>query len=301
MVQSISLTILHQDIRRSVQTERSGPRSAPERTPQRLAETTMSNLHLPVETLYHIVDHLHDTKDALRNCCLVSKSWVPRTRNHLFADIRFPTVNRLQSWKELFPDPSTSPARYAKTLSIDCAATDVGAGGWISGFSRVVHLEVTAHFHFDESATPLVPFHELSPIVKSLRVIVLALPSSQIFSLIFSFPLLEDVTVIASYETSADNGDGSGKDEIPTTTQPSSSPKFTGSLELFLGGRMKPFARRLLSLPRGIHFQKLTLMWHHEEDLSTTTALVEECSYTLKSLDITWNLGKLIQYLRPRR
>ena len=39
----------------------------------------MSNLHLPAETLDHIVDHLHDTKDALRNCCLGSKSWVPRT------------------------------------------------------------------------------------------------------------------------------------------------------------------------------------------------------------------------------
>ena len=64
---------------------------------------------------------------------------------------------------------------------------------------------------------------------------------------------------------------------------------------------MKPFSRRLLSLPRGIHFQKLTLMWHHEEDLSTATALVEECSYTLKSFDITWNLGKLIRYMGPRR
>ena len=159
----------------------------------------------------------------------------PTHRNHLFADVRFSTVNRLQSWKEMFPNPSTSPARYVKTLSIDCAA-DVGAGGWISGFSRVVHLEVTAHIHFDELATPLVPFHGLSPIVKSLRVIVLALPSSQIFGLILSLPLLEDVTVIASYETSADNGHGSGKDEIPTTAQPSNSPKCTGSLELFLGG-----------------------------------------------------------------
>ena len=122
----------------------------------------------------------------------------------------------------------------SESFNLSCAATDVGAGGWMSGFSRVVHLEVTAHFHFDESATPLVPFHGLSPIVKSLRVIVLALPSSQVFSLILSLPLLEDCNRFLR-----DVGRQWGwlwKDEIPTTAQPSSSPKCTGSLELFLGG-----------------------------------------------------------------
>ena len=31
------------------------------------AETTMSNPRLPPETLDHVVDHLHDTEDALKN------------------------------------------------------------------------------------------------------------------------------------------------------------------------------------------------------------------------------------------
>jgi hypothetical protein len=52
---------------------------------------------------------------------------------------------------------------------------------------------------------------------------------------------------------------------------------------------MEPFTRRLLSLPGGIHFRKLTLKWLYEEDLLTATALVEECSHTLESLDITWS------------
>jgi hypothetical protein len=52
------------------------------------------------------------------------------------------------------------------------------------------------------------------------RVAVLALPLSQIFDLIFTFPLLKDLALNTYDGTSADNGDGSGRDEIPTATQP---------------------------------------------------------------------------------
>jgi uncharacterized protein (DUF2384 family) len=72
----------------------------------------MPNLHLPAETLDHIVDHLHDTEDALRNSCLVSKSWIPRTRKHLFADTEFPTEESLQSWTS--GKTSAAKRRYAK-------------------------------------------------------------------------------------------------------------------------------------------------------------------------------------------
>jgi hypothetical protein len=108
----------------------------------RAAETTMPDPHLPAETLDHIIGYLHDTEDELRNCCLVSKPWIPRARKHLFADIEFPTEESLRSWKETFPDPLTSPARYAKTLLIDCTTRDAEVGGWIGGFSRVAHLGV---------------------------------------------------------------------------------------------------------------------------------------------------------------
>ena len=110
-----------------------------------LAETTMSDPYLPAEIPDQVTDHLHDTLGALRNCCLVSKSWTPRTRKHLFANTGFHTAKRLQSWKETFPDPSTSPAHYAETLSVSCrqvlTAADADAG-WIKGFCRVVQSDV---------------------------------------------------------------------------------------------------------------------------------------------------------------
>jgi hypothetical protein len=280
--------------------------SALERTQRRFAETTMLDPRLPPEMLDYVIDHLHDTRDALRNCCLVSKSWIPRTRKHLFADIKFPTVESLQSWKETFPDPSTSPARYANTLAIDypqvVTAVDE-ASGWIRAFSRVEHLEVgtrIVYLNFYQSAAPLVTFHGFSPFIKSLRVVVPHLSPSRISNLIISFPLLEDLAVIIYREALVDNGDDSGEDGMSTATQPSSPPIFTGSLELHLEGGMEPFARRLLFRQGGIHFRELTLTWVHDEDLSTTTTLVEECSHTLELLNITCNrFGTLIQFLRP--
>jgi hypothetical protein len=138
---------------------------------QRLTETTMSNLRLPAEILDHIVDNLHDTEDALRNCSLVSKSWIPRIRKHLFANVEFPTPESLESWKAAFPDPLTSPARHAETLLIECpqvvTVADAEAGGWITGFSRVARLEVGARGPFVVPVS-FVPFHGFSPLIKSL-------------------------------------------------------------------------------------------------------------------------------------
>ena len=146
---------------------------------ERRNESVMSNPHLPPELLDCIVDHLHDIKYTLRECCLVSKSWVPRVRKHLFAKVWFVTRGDVESWKETFPDPSTSPARYTKYLRVDCprivTATDAEAGGWITTFSRVVHLKLNRYY---QPAVSLLPFHGLSPVLKSLHVGFVTPPSS---------------------------------------------------------------------------------------------------------------------------
>jgi hypothetical protein len=110
-------------------------------------------------------------------------------------------------------------------------------------------------FFAGESTVSSVPFHGFSPVIKSLHVNFTTLTSSQIFDLTLSFPLLEDLTVV-TYGEATDSGNGSN--ELPTVALPSSPPIFTGSLELWAQGGMKPIANRLLSLPGGIHFRKLT-------------------------------------------
>ncbi|KAF9644814.1 hypothetical protein BDM02DRAFT_3067122, partial [Thelephora ganbajun] len=57
-----------------------------------LTRTTMSNpyqVHLPPEILDCIVDFLRDQPETLKQCCLVSKSWVSRARSHLFTNVEF--------------------------------------------------------------------------------------------------------------------------------------------------------------------------------------------------------------------
>jgi hypothetical protein len=264
-----------------------------------LTRTVMSDPYLLPEIFDCIVNLLHDKPDALRQCCLVSKSWVPRTRKHLFAAVAFPTEKHLGSWKEVFPDPSTSPAHYTKILFVAClqvlTAADAGAGGWIRGFSRVVYLVV--HTLPTDGPPSLVPLHGLSPVIKSLRVSVPTLPSSRIINLVRSFPLLEDLrlTVMTPPGISADDDDGSGR--LLTATQPSSPPMLTGSLKLSMEGGMEPFIHQLLTLPGGIHFRKVAFKWFHEEDLLMATALVAGCSHALESLDITDFCSTCIQFL----
>jgi len=259
----------------------------------------MPNPQLPAEMLDNIVDFLHGTKLALRNCCLVSKSWIPRTRKHLFADIRFFCPARLRLWKKTFPDPSTSPAYYTKTLIIGCphiiTVADAETGGWITGFSRVVDFGIGGRGF----TVTFVPFHGFSSVIKSLRVSFTVLSPPQIFNLILSFPLLEDLTVIADGRVMAINDDGS--DGLSTAAaQLSSLPTFTGSLELPVRGGIKAIAPRLLSLPGGIRFRKLTLGWFDEENLSLIVGLVAECVNTLESLDITCYFhGEPIRHLAP--
>ena len=120
-------------------------------------------------------------------------------------------------------------------------------------------------------------------------------PTSRIFNLAISFPLLEDLTVNNDFELPTYDGNG-------YIVHLPSRPVFTGSLGLFMWGGMKPIACRLLSLSSGIHFRKLSLRWTCAEDLLLTKALVEKCSHTLKSLDITRTThGRSIRDLHPHR
>jgi hypothetical protein len=187
-----------------------------------------------------------------------------------------------------------------QTLFIDCPQA-VTTGSWIRGFSRVEHLGVRAHvldLGFNKSATPLFPLHGFSPVIKSLRVYIPGIPPSQIFNLILSFPLLEDLAVIIHCGMSIDNE----VDEMPTAAPPPTPSTFTGSLELSLQRGMKVITRRLLSLQSGIHFRRLTLTCFSGEDLLSATALVEGCSHTLESLDINSDLrGTSSRHLSPHR
>jgi len=231
-----------------------------------------------------MVDLLHDNPNALKECCLVSKSWIRRTRKHLFAHVDFPTMKQLQLWKEMFPDPFSSPAYHTYTLSIICSAELMATGWWVGelirGFSRVEYLRVAGRMLYIDTEVSFNLLHGFSPVVKSLHVDFEALTPSRVFDLVVSLPLLKDLTVTTHSEVSI-------VVMQLTAVLPPTLPVCTGTLEVSIQAGMEPIARRLLSLSSGIHFRELTLEWFNKEDPLLTMALLEKCSHTLESLNVT--------------
>jgi len=154
--------------------------------------------HLPPEILDYIADHLHDERETLKQCCLASKSWVPRSRKHLFANIVFYTRRHLWAWKEVFPDLSRSPVHCTHTLGIDTlkgiATVTAKEGNWIPIFSRVLLSGLNGDHNKTEIY--LSPFYRFSSSLKSLRVVTLATPNSNIFNCVWCPSLLENLTSI---------------------------------------------------------------------------------------------------------
>ena len=109
---------------------------------------------------------------------------------------------------------------------------------------------------------------------KSLRVTSLLFPLSQVFKLICSLPLLEDLDLIGCDEWAVSDDNL----RTPSTVVPLTSPAFTGTLQLHLG--MTSTAHRLLDLPNGLLFRKLNLSWHNAEELRWAVMLVVACSGT---------------------
>lgn len=190
----------------------------------------------------------------------------------------------------MFPDPTRSPARYTRELSIRWVEAirpeDAQEGGLLWTFSRVVWLEL------DATSTPInnhttSPFHAFSPSVKSLRVTGFTLVRPQVFHLILSLPLLENLCL--------DDYDSIEWYEPPIISS-STSPTLTGTLELTVCEGLETITPQLLDLPNGLHFRKQIFWCHYYDDLPWVEELMAACSNTLKCLDVGHNLPSTILF-----
>ena len=238
--------------------------------------TPMPQSHLPPEIFDQIIGLLRDEPEALKKCCIVSKSLVPCTRKHLFNQIKITDLKLFRRWIETFPDPAYSPANHTRSLFAKCmntiTAKDTTVGGWIRLFANVVPFRMCSE---PEPNVSLNPFHILS-FVKSLQVNFGSIPSSGVFKLICSLPHLEDLDVMH------DPGDMDKCMDIP---RPSTSPPLTGTL-VFQRSRLKRIACKLLALPADLRFRNIVWKDHSPEEVEGAVALVEACSNTLEYIHI---------------
>ena len=160
---------------------------------------------LPPEILDIVVDHLHDQPTTLGACCVVSRSWIPRSRIHIFARVKLNAYgpSTVRHWIAAFPDPLNSPAHYARTLTVIglrlVTRTGENVTPWIRAFHNVVqlHVELQGWGGLDDRAS-LVPFHGLSPAIRLLRLKSSVTQPSVNFELLCSFSLLEELEFLRS-------------------------------------------------------------------------------------------------------
>ena len=233
----------------------------------------------PPEILNLIVDQLHGEPTALKACCTVSKSWVSRARAHLFADVEFSTTSPIELWMRAFPDPSNSPAHYARNLSVDVCSllptTSTDARIRFRSFRQVTKLKVYVTWYQDDEFVSFAQLHSFSPVLKSLDLNYSSSPPSEVINLICSFPSLEDLS-LSSWMVEKPKGGW---------TIPSTSPRLTGELLLTMHGQARPDVRQLLDLPGGLHFSRISMSCP-DKDAESTAVLVSMCSDTLESLRI---------------
>ena len=132
----------------------------------RTTRRPMANPRLPTEISEYIVDFLSDDAGTLKQCCLVSKSWVPCARKHIFSGVYFDYPADLEAWKKAFLDPANTPAYHTRLLYVSCieviTAADAEEGGWIRAFSNVVRLVMwngARNFHLMTSADSHISLH----------------------------------------------------------------------------------------------------------------------------------------------
>ena len=244
--------------------------------------------HLPPEILDLIVDHLHADPETLKTCCLVSKAWIHRTRRYFFKLVKIRSRS-VHKWRENFPDPLNSPARHVRTLSIDLTGliSDADVNTLLT-FRNVSRLDVGTIGRNDQTLS-LVPLHGFCPAVESLRISSSSLPSSKIFDLICSFPILQNFMFVGYPASRLVDG--------RTWNTPSTSPRLTGSLTLRLMKWIGHFIFRLLNLPNGVHFRRIVVSWMVPEDAESTMDLVSRCSDTLECLEISGSVIRVFFWI----
>ena len=243
---------------------------------------TTSTPPLLIDIVEIIIDFLQDDPESLKQCCLVSKLCVARTRKYLFYHVHFRDPERFNVWKKIFLDHASSPAIYTRCLSFHHAEfiTDADVG-WIRSFKEVERLEIWTHRVPENGKGPeltgsFIHFHKLSQSVKLLSVGWDFLPLWDVFGIISSFPNLEDLSVTGCAGINVSD---------QAISRPSSLPNLTGTL------RINPMTTGFLSYlsqQNGCGFRKIVRkLWGGiDADSSYTQGVVERCSDTLEYISL---------------
>jgi hypothetical protein len=237
---------------------------------------------LPQEIIDVILDHLAANSDfkslvGLRSCAVVSKSWVPSCRRHLFHTILF-TPKATARWIKVFPVPEESPAHHVRDLRFSTRGrtyhcTPFEYFPWFTNVEKVTWSGL-------EGFPPLwIPsLGRLPRSVTSLTIKADTVPLALSRDVLIQLPNLDDLSLSGFLDTA----EGDALPGMGTVLRG----RFGGQLRLLDGQADEDVVNMLLEVPTGLHFTELHIRGTHESFLPTVR-LAEACCKTLVKLSYT--------------
>ena len=235
----------------------------------------------PQEVTDKILAHLAADSDlgSLRSCTLVSKSWIPLCRQHLFHTVTFTWLS-IEGWLETFPVPEESPAHLVRCLGIQLGLSDnepekvFEHSPWFTNVERVIisarhgwPLHIRPHWRLPQSTTSL-----------TLNVDVITLAG--IMSIMTGLPNLDNLSLSGTFLLNRFLSLEDGMDPRG---------RFGGRLRLIGGLAEETLMETLLEIPTGLRFTEVEIRCTRNV-LLPTVSLVEGCSKTLVKLSYTISL-----------
>jgi len=226
---------------------------------------------IPQEIIDEILGHLANDSavTSLRSCSLVSKSWVPPCRRHLFRFVTFDLRN-VDRWLKTFPRPEESPAHYIGELCARFGVRDCVPEGFFEVTPWFTNVEKVSLLGFG-GLSPRVPsLWGLPPTVTSLTIKTGVFTLVQIRDFLARLPNLNDLSLSGYFSAGV----------VPLGIGTVLRGRFGGRLQLLRGPGHGAITNMLLEIPTGLCFTEIEIRCKREFLLSTMR-LAEACSKTL--------------------
>ena len=229
---------------------------------------------IPQEIIDEILDHLAADLTSLRSCALVSKSWLPSCRRHLFHTTFF--NSETAKWFETLQEPEDSPARHVRDLRFSIRGY-YGAPEkffeYIPWFTNVEKVTLSGHGRYQPLRVPWL--WKLPQSVTSLTINTGVVTVAQIRDIIVQLPNLDDLSLSGSI-VAADKRTLVG---IGAALRG----RFCGQLRLLKGHTNEDIVDMLLEVPTGLHFTDVQICGTYE-CLFSIVRLAEACCETIVKL-----------------
>ena len=239
------------------------------RVPQEIIDEILDHLAANIPTSN---PHSNLAVRSLQSCALVSKSWVPLCRRHLFHTILFVPKDMVK-WLSMFPVPEESPAHHVKDLRLFVRCHNSVPEQFFPYTPRFTNVERVTLLGVTRFWIPL--FWRLPHSVTSLTVKADMVGLTHLRDVMAQPKNLNNLSLSGSILI-ADRWTSPGLGTVLRG-------RFGERLGLTEGYASKEVMDMLLDIPTGLHFTEVDIRSTRECFLSTVK-LAEACSKTLVKL-----------------